>query len=416
MRKTLPKTGRTWEALESDMLEMRKRDVDWRRGRLPYFVWYGGDDLFEVQKRSYAMFMQENGQGAGKAFVSLQRMEEEIIDFTAGLLHGAQAVGHVTSGGSESIFVAMKAARDWARATRPKVERPEIVLPFSGHPTFDRAAQYLGLRTVRVPTGRDWRADPRAMEKAISSDTIALAASAPCFPFGVIDPIDELDRLARAHRLWLHVDACVGGYTAPFVKRLGYPVPEFDFALPGVASLSADLHKYGFCAKGASTVLYRDPDLEKYQPFDFADWPMGRFTNPNVASTRPGGSIASAWAVMNYLGEEGYLRLNSRLMTMRDRYMDGINAIEGLRIRGEPHLMVISYASEDPALDILAVGDELSRRGWYVGRQTRQPGIVLGLSVPHEAVVDEYLADLAASVASVRRTGARGSVGAPTTY
>ncbi len=314
MRQTLPNTGRSWESIEADMLQMRQRDVDWRRGRHPFFIWYGGDDVFEIQKKSYTMFMQENGGGAGRAFMSLKQMEDEVIDFAAGLFQGPDAFGHITSGGSESIFVAMKAARDWARATKPQIKEPEVILPFSGHPTFNRAAEYLGLKIRRVPVDADSRADSGAMERAISPNTIALAASAPCFPFGVIDPIDRLSDIAQAHRLWLHVDACIGGYSAPFAKRLGYPIPDFDFILPGVTSISADLHKYGFCAKGTSTVLYRNGEFEKYQPFDFNDWPMGRFTNPNVASTRPGGSIASAWAVMNYLGVDGYMRLNARLM------------------------------------------------------------------------------------------------------
>lgn len=410
MRKVLPNSGRPWEALEADMVRMRAQDTDWRRGRLPYYIWYGGDEVAEVQRKSYAMFMQENGVGAGKAFQSLKYMEDEVLEFSASLLGGEDAVGHITSGGSESIFVAMKAARDWARVAKPHIMLPEVVLPFSGHPTFNRAGEYLGLRIVRVPVGRDFRADPVAMERAISTNTIALAASAPCFPFGVIDPIEQLSACAQAHHLWLHVDACVGGYSAPFVRELGYPIPKFDLALPGVTSISADLHKYGFCAKGTSTVLYRNEEFERYQPFDFYEWPMGRFTNPNVASTRPGGSIAAAWAVMNYLGKDGYLRLNKRLMVMRDKYIAGVNAISGLRVRGEPHLLIISYSSEDPNVDIMAVVDEMANRGWYVGRQAKPPGIMIGLSIPHEAVFDEYLADLAEATDMVRRTGAKGQV------
>jgi sphinganine-1-phosphate aldolase len=416
MRKTLPKAGRPWETLEHDMDVMRADDADWRRGRLPYYIWYGGDDIFEVQKKSYTMFMQENGVGAGRAFQSLKHMEDDVIDFAADLLRGNSAVGHITSGGSESIFVAMKAARDWARATKPNISRPEFIVPYSAHPTFNRAGEYLDLRIVRIPVAQDWRANPRAMADAISPNTIALAASAPCFPYGVIDPIDEISSCARERGLWMHVDACVGGYSAPFVRELGYPIPDFDFSLPGVISISADLHKYGFCAKGASTVLYCDRDYEKFQPFDFDEWPMGRFTNPNVASTRPGGSIAAAWAVMNYLGRDGYLRLNKRLMIMRDRYIAGVNAIEGLRVRGAPHLLIISFSSEDPGVDIMAVADAMTLRGWYVGRQAVPPGILIGLSLPHEAAIDTYLSDLKAATATVRKTGARAKADLRITY
>jgi sphinganine-1-phosphate aldolase len=415
MRSQLPKSGRGWQDIEQEMSELRRGDVDWRHGRAPFYIWYGGDDVFDVAKKAYTMFMQENGGGT-KAFGSLKQMEEGVLDFAAGLLNGPDSVGHITSGGSESIFVAMKAARDWARANKPHIKRPEVVAPFSAHPTFNRAAQYLDLTVTRIPVAADFRADVAAMEKAVGENTIAVVGSACCFPFGVIDPIAELGALAFRNKLWLHVDACIGGYSAPFVKRLGYPVPDFDFSVPGVCSISADLHKYGFCAKGTSSVLYRNADLEKYQPFSFDEWPQGHFANPNVASTRPGGSIAAAWAVMNYLGEEGYMRLNDRLMKMRQRYIDGINAIDGLHVQGKPHLLMVSYAADPGGPDILAVGDELAAKGWYVGKQAKPHGILLGLNVLHEPVVDEYLGNLTDAVAAVRKSGRKGDPGAVSTY
>ena len=416
MRKTLPKQGRSWEDIEQEMLRFRDDDVDWRRGRMPFQVWYGGDDLFDIQIKGYTMFMQENGGGAGRAFMSLKYMEDGIIDFAAGLFNGPDAVGHITSGGSESIFVAMKAARDWAREKYPQIKKPQVVIPFSGHPTFNRAAEYLGLSITRIPVGDDLRADVEAMARAIGPNTIALIGSAVCFPYGVIDPIGELSAVAKERGLWLHVDACVSGYTAPFCKELGYPIPDFDFSVPGVMSMSADLHKYGFCAKGTSTVLYRNPEFEKFQPFVFDQWPLGRFSNPNVASSRPGGSISSAWALMNYLGYDGYLKLNDRLMKMRQRYMDGINAIDGVRINGSPHSLIITYSAVSDEVDMSAVADELGKREWYVGRLRQPPGILIGLSLPHEAVVDEYLGHLADAVAQVKKTGAKGKVDAPATY
>jgi glutamate/tyrosine decarboxylase-like PLP-dependent enzyme len=212
------------------------------------------------------------------------------------------------------------------------------------------------------------------------------------------------------------VDACIGGYSAPFVKRLGYPIPDFDFSVPAVSSISADLHKYGFCAKGTSTVLYRNKDFEKFQPFEFDEWPQGRFANPNVASTRPGGSIAAAWAVMNYLGDEGYMRLNDRLMKMRQRYIDGINSIDGLYVRGKPHLLMVSFTSDEDGPDILAVAEEMEAKGWYVGSQAKPPGILLGLNVLHEAVIDEYLDHLVSAVNAVRASGRKGDPKAPSTY
>jgi len=415
MRQQLPEHGRAWGDIEQEMRGFASDDVDWRHGRHAFHVWYGGDDLFEIQKKSYAMFMQENGGGAGKTFMSLKLMEDGVIAFTAELLNGPDAVGHITSGGSESIFVAMKAARDWAREHRPQARQPEIVLPFSGHPTFNRAAEYLGLKVTRVPVGADFRAHTAAMTAAISPDTIALVGSAVCFPYGVVDPIRELAAVAVERGLWMHVDACVSGFSAPFCRQLGYPIPEFDFAVPGVISISADLHKYGFCAKGTSTVLYRNPDYGRYQPFAFDGWPLGLFTNPNVASTRPGGSISAAWAVMNFLGRDGYLRLNKELMDTRQGYMDGINAIDGLAINGQPHSLVISASADDAELDMDRVGDVMLDKGWFLGRLKHPKGFLLGLSRPHSAARSSFLSDLAEAV-QCTKNGSSGGGGSRSVY
>jgi len=403
MRQTLPALGRDWEALSAQMTGFASQDVDWRHGRHAFHVWYGGDNIFDIQRKAYTMFMQENGGGAGKTFMSLKRMEDAVIDYAAELLHGPNAVGHITSGGSESIFVAMKAARDWARANLGPIEKPEVVIPYSGHPTFNRAAEYLGLKIVRAPLAADFRADPAAMRAAITKNTIALVGSAVCFPFGVFDPIAEIGALAAERGLWLHVDACVSGYTAPFARELGYPVPDFDFSVPGVTSISADLHKYGFCAKGTSSILYRSAEFERYQPFEFDDWPLGRFANPNVASTRPGGSISGAWAVMNYLGHDGYLSLNKKLMGIRDAYVQEIRAIDGLATIGEPGSLIIAFQARDAAaLDMEAVGLEMLERGWFLGPVKRPSGLMMGLSAPHGPVLPQFARDLQESVESVR--------------
>jgi glutamate/tyrosine decarboxylase-like PLP-dependent enzyme len=403
MRTTLPKTGRDWEALSEEMASFARDDVDWRHGRNAFHVWYGGDDVFDIQRKAYTMFMQENGGGAGKTFMSLKLMEDAVIDYAAGLLRGPDAVGHITSGGSESIFVAMKAARDWARAEIGSIETPEVVIPYSGHPTFNRAAEYLGLKIVRAPLAEDFRASVAAMEKAITPRTIALVGSAVCFPYGVFDPIAEIGALAQERGLWMHVDACVSGYTAPFARELGYPVPDFGFDVPAVTSISADLHKYGFCAKGTSTVLYRNPEFERYQPFEFHDWPLGRFANPNVASTRPGGSISGAWGVMNYLGHDGYLRLNRTLMGIRDDYVREIRAIDGLEIIGDPGSLIIAFRACDPeALDMEAVGQAMLELDWFLGPVKEPRGLMLGLSMPHGPALPQFARDLRRSVDSAR--------------
>jgi len=332
-------------------------------------------------------------------------------------LQGTSAVGHITSGGSESIFVAMKAARDWARKHKPEITAPEVVIPFSGHPTFNRAAEYLGLTIVRVPVATDLRGDVSAMEAAINTNTIALVGSAVCFPYGVVDPISDLSVLAQRKNLWLHVDACIAGLQAPFARELGYEVPDFDFSLPGVSSISADMHKYGFGAKGSSLVLYANAELASFQPFNFYDWPLGQFSNPNVASTRPGGSIASSYAVMNYLGHDGYLALNKRLMNLRDEIMAGINAIPGLTINSTPHSLIISFGPSDQEnVDGLAIYDEMAKRDWYLGRSYRPRGMMMGISLPHELSKAKLLSDLAECTEQVIRTHQKSDPNAPLTY
>ncbi|WP_179136857.1 pyridoxal phosphate-dependent decarboxylase family protein [Candidatus Entotheonella palauensis] len=337
-----------------------------------------------------------------RAFPSLRQMEDDLIAMALELLHGGeQAVGNLTSGGTESIFMAVKTARDWARAQRPDIDRPEIVLPYSAHPAFDKAAHYLNLHVRRIPVRDDFRADPQAMAAAVTGQTIMLAGSAPCFPYGVIDPIADLSILAQERQLWLHVDACVGGFLAPFVHQLGYPVPTFDFQLPGVYSMSADLHKYGFAAKGASTVLYRDDELRQYQPFACDVWPNGTMVTPTFAGTRPGGAIAAAWAVMHYLGVSGYQAKADTIIRTRQAIAAGIEGIEGLKVWGQPDLGIIAYGSD--SIDIVAVADELRQAGWFIVQTQRPKGIHMMLTPAHAPIVDDYLRDVQAAVNAVRQ-------------
>jgi glutamate/tyrosine decarboxylase-like PLP-dependent enzyme len=404
MAKHLPATGRTWNDLEREMDELRRDDLDWRRGRHAAFIWYATEEIEQVARDAYAKFMTENGLGA-RVFPSLRRMEEDVVAIVAGLVDGDDTVaGNMTSGGTESIFLAAKAARDWARANRPSVSRPAIVAPFSAHPGINKAAHYLGMDVARVPVAEDFRADPAAMSAAITPDTVMLYASAPAYSLGVIDPIAALGRLAQERGLWLHVDACVGGVLAPFVRRLEYPVPEFGFRLTGISSISADLHKSGYAAKGASVILFGDDERRKFAGYEFEDWPSGLYSTPTFPGTRPGGAIAAAWAVLHYLGEEGYLRIAETVMRARDRFIEGLTRIDGLHVWGEPDLWAVAFGAD--GYDILAVADAMNARGWYVGRVREPRGIHLMITPVHAPVIDEYLDDLAACAAEVRRSAA----------
>jgi sphinganine-1-phosphate aldolase len=400
-RSQFPKSGLAPPGLFELMEEARARDVDWRRGRVALYVHYAGDDVLAVAKEAYHRFFSENGLGL-KAFPSLQKFEDDIIAWTGDLLSASpSATGVVTSGGTESIFLAVKTARDWARAEHPEIREPEIIAPISAHPAFDKAAHYLCMNVRRVPLRNDFRGNLPAMAAAISSNTVMIVGSAPSFPHGVFDPICELAMLALERDLWLHVDACVGGFLAPFVRRLGYPIPPFDFAVPGVRSMSADLHKYGFAAKGASVLLLADQSLRRHLVFEFDNWPRGKYLVATFAGSRPGGAIAAAWAVMRYLGVEGYMRLAKSILGARDRLIQGINAIEGLYVVGSPELSVMGVGAR--GLDIFAVSEQMTKKGWFVSTMNDPPGIHLGmLTLAHVEHVQEYLDDLAASAAEVR--------------
>lgn len=407
----LPKTGKTHDELREIMKQARAGDARWREGRMWSLVYYAGDDVLQTAQDAYLMFFSENGLGRN-AFPSLERFEAEVVGMTAGLLCGDQAVGNVTSGGSESILLAIKSARDWARAERPHIAVPEMVLPVTAHPAFDKAAWYFGLKSVRTPVGDDFRADLSAIRRAVNDNTVVIVGSAPAWPHGRIDPIGEMAHIAEERGIRFHVDACLGGFFLPFLRKLGYAVPDFDFCVPGVTSMSVDLHKYGFTAKGASLVLYRDQRGYAYQPFVF-DWPGGRYTSPTMAGTRPGGAVAAAWAVMHYLGEAGYLRIVEKTMKTTEALIRGINAIGGLEVLGKPDMSVFAYGSQ--SLDIYAVADGLSRRGWYVNKQVTPPSIHLKVDPIHERVVDTYLRDVE-MVAKQVVAGEIRSLGAPISY
>lgn len=398
---TLPAQGVARDAVVARMQALRDHDVRWRDGRVWSLVFPAGADVEEVASTAYTMFFGENGLNP-TAFPSLRTFETEVVAMTAALLGGdAQVAGNMTSGGTESILLAVKTARDWARAERPHIKQPEIVACQSVHPAFAKAAHYFGVRLVTPPPRADLRADVDRMAAAIGPSTILLVGSAPAYPHGVVDPIRELARLAADRGLLMHVDACVGGMLLPFARRLGYPVPDFDFSVPGVTSISVDLHKYGYAAKGASVILYRSASLRRHQFFVATGWSGGIYPSPSMTGTRPGGAIAAAWAVMNYLGEAGYLALTDRVMGTAKTLQAGIDRIEGVHVLGNPDMSVLAIASD--RYDIYDIGDELTLRGWHLDRQQFPPTLHLTVMPAHAATAQAFLDDLAAAVAVVRR-------------
>jgi sphinganine-1-phosphate aldolase len=398
----LPATGTPRDELLAGMREAGRADVDWRNGRIWSLVYFAGDDVADLLKEAYTEFFYTNGLGP-TAFPSIRRFEAEVIAMTAELLGGGgEATGNMTSGGTESILMAIKTARDIARAER-SLTAPEMVLPVTAHPAFEKGAHYFDVKPVHIPVADDYRADVKAAREALTDNTVLIVASAPCYPYGTIDPIPELAALASERNIGCHVDACVGGFFLPFLARLGHEVPPWDFSVPGVTSISADLHKYGYSCRGTSTVMYRDGDLRRHQFFTYADWPGGLYGSPTMAGSRPGGAIAAAWAVLNYLGEEGYKRLVARVMETARKLMDGVNAIPELRVIGEPDMSLFSFTSD--AVDIYAVADAMDAKGWHLDRQQMPPKIHVVVTPAHAAIADRFLADLRESAAAVAKDG-----------
>lgn len=396
----IPEKGSSWQEVRDALENAGKNDVDWRDARTAVYVFNPGEDVMQVAKEAYAMYQSENGLGFA-AFPSIGEMEADVVSCGLRLLNGPEdAVGNMTSGGTESIILAVKACRDRARAEGRDVMGAKIVVPRSAHPAFDKAAAYLTLEVVRVPVAEDFTADVAAMERAIDDRTIMLVGSAPCFPYGVVDPIPELGALAESKGLWLHVDACVGGYFAPFARMNGVELPEFDFGVPAVNSISADLHKYGYAAKGASTVFHRSAEQRDFQTFVFDDWPAGGMTTPTVAGTRPGGAFASAWAVMHYLGVEGYREKAKRVCDTREKIMNAIDAIPGLETYGDPRLGLFAYGTQD--VNVFALWAALKAKGWFTGVITEPQGIQLMLSPAHADVADDYVRDLQQALEQLR--------------
>ena len=387
-----PGQGRSAESLLAELRDGRGEDADWRRGRTFSLVYNPADPALERLQEAVALaYLHENYLNPF-AFPSLLRMERDVVAMAADLLHGNAKAGRLSSGGTESIFLIVQAARDHARTERGIAE-PNIVIPETAHPAFAKACHYLDVTEVRVPVGPDGRADVAATAEAMDADTALVVGSAPCYPFGVVDPIEDLAALAAGQGVLCHVDACLGGWLLPFLERLGEPIPSWDFRVDGVTSISADIHKYGWCFKGASLLLHRNEAVQRHQFFIFDGWPGGLYGSATTAGTRPAAPIAAAWATIRYLGEEGYLRLAGQVREAAQAIRDGVGAIDGLHITGDPVPGVLEIAST--TLDMSAVGDVMDDRGWHLDRQ--QGGLHAIISPSHVAVAAEFLADLAAA-------------------
>lgn len=398
-RVRLPRAGSSWEEVERELAALRDQDTPEAFGRLSLYSLKGSSEVQAVCEKAHRMFFSRNALFA-PYLPSVARMQIEVLDMCLGLLNApSEAAANLTSGGSESLYCAIHAARDWAREHLPGAETPEIVAPYSIHAAFDKGCALMGLRLVRVPLARDYRADIAAMRSSITKNTIMIAASAPCWPFGLYDDIPALAELASSKGLWMHVDACLGGYLAPFAEAVGHPVPPWDFRIAGVTSISADLHKYGFAAKPCSTILWNHADLRRHHYQPITNWPCGLYLSEALLGSRPAGAVASAWAVMHFLGQEGYERLARAHLAVAAKLREGVEQIGPFRT-WPSELAVFAFGSDE--IDIRRVVAGMTTRGWFMMGNQEPPLVHMTLDAVSEAVLDAFLADLAQVTAEVR--------------
>jgi len=390
----------------ADLRSMSDRDVRWKDGRVFSLAYSAGPDVHAVAAEALGLYATENGLNTA-AFPSLRQIQDDVVGIVGGWVNAPDgAAGVLTTGGTESLLMAVKAAREFGRRTRDE-HTPNIVMPTSAHAALEKGCHYFGVESRRVDVGPDWRADVDAMEAAIDEHTVMLVASAPQYPQGVVDPVAAIAALAARRSINCHVDACMGGVTLPYLERLGHTVPVWDFRNDGVTSISVDLHKYGYTAKGASVIIHRDRRRRADHAFVTDNWLGGLYGSPAVLGTKSGGPWAAAWAVMQYLGDDGYIRLARTAREATERLVAAIRSTPGLVLRAEPDTTLVAFGTAD-GIDAFAVADVLAERGWYVDRQGPPATLHCTVNAVHEHRIEEFATDLREAVEIVSSNRASG--------
>jgi len=407
----LPDSGMAPDQILEALRSFKSGDADYKGGRIFAYTFFPGDEADAVIKQAYMLYLDENGLDP-TSFPSLVKLETEVVRFVADLLRGGpDAVGNFTTGGTESILLAVKTARDFARAAKPHITRPEVVFPRTAHCAFYKACEYLGLTPVVADFDpRTFRADVDSMRSLITDNTILLMASAPSYAQGVVDPIAEIGQLALEKGLLFHVDACMGGIMLSFLRQMpGYDIPDFDFSVPGVTSISADMHKFGYAAKGASAVVYRSKALRRHQIFANTQSTTYALVNATLLSSKPGGPMAGAWAVSRFLGRQGYEKMFESLMQATRTLVQGINATGDLFVLGKPEMCLFSFASD--TINVFQLQDELARRGWYVQPQFSTPlsphNLHITVTWPNVPNAQAFVDELPAAIQAVKDNPAK---------
>lgn len=406
----IPEKGIERQDILKEMEALKDREESrWKDGFASGAVYHGDEEHIRFLNQVYALNSQTNPLHSD-IWPSISKYEGEIVSMTAGMLGGEKegasvdpgnkVCGVVSSGGTESILLAMKTYRDWAR-DKKGITRPEMIVPVTAHAAFDKASQYFKINIRHIPVDENYRANVSAAREAITRNTVVMVGSAPSFPHGMVDPIEDLSELARQRGIGFHTDACLGGFVLPWAERLGYDVPPFDFSLPGVTSISADTHKYGYAAKGTSVILYRGLSLRRYQYFKATDWPGGLYFSPTFAGSRSGALSAACWAAMLSVGQEGYLEATKRILEIGTKLKKAIRDMPDLFVLGDP-LWVIAFGSK--TLDIYRVMDCMAGKNWSLNGLHKPSCVHLCITLRHTrpGVAERFINDLQSAVAFVK--------------
>ncbi|ORX87269.1 PLP-dependent transferase [Basidiobolus meristosporus CBS 931.73] len=398
---TLPEMGLDEQALRSELQRYRDMGtIDWTAGQISGTIYHAEEKINELSSEAYAIFSQSNPLHAD-IFPGVRQMEAEVISMVLNMYNApSDAGGAMTSGGTESILMACRAYREMGRELKGITE-PEMIVPVTGHAAFDKAADYFGIRLVHVPVDKKtWKVDIKAVKRAINWNTVMIVGSAIGFPHGIIDDVPELAKIAVKYNIPLHVDCCLGGFLLPFMEKAGFTIPPFDFRVPGVTSISCDTHKYGFAPKGSSVIMYASKKTRQFQYFVAQSWTGGIYASPTIPGSRPGALVAGCWTAMTKMGLSGYVDSTQRIVQAAQEIKRGVLAMEDLFVFGDPLVSVVAFGSHN--LNIYAINDAMSSRGWSLNALQNPPAMHIACTLATVPTVDQFLKDLADSVAQVK--------------
>ncbi|KAJ1721395.1 Dihydrosphingosine phosphate lyase [Coemansia erecta] len=398
----IPRQGMTDDQILA-ILQRRQNEagIDWENGRVSGAVYHGGEDLVHLTNQAYAMFNLTNPLHPG-VFPGLRRIEAEVVRMVLDLYNATdECCGTTTSGGTESIIMAVRAHVVWARQERG-IENPNIVVPVTAHAAFDKAAEYFNIEITHIPVDeKSQKVDLKAMRRAINSETVLIVGSSATFPHGAADDLEALSEMAIKYKVGFHIDSCLGSFIMPFLKEAGFPEIICDFRLPGVTSISCDTHKYGFAPKGTSVVMYNSKQMRHYQYFTIATWPGGIYASPTIAGSRSGAVIAGCWAALTKMGRDGYLQHCKDIVGCRIKIQRAIEQMPELFVVGEPASTVVAFSSHKP-VGIYGVMDEMKTRGWDINPLQFPAALHIACTRLTVPVADEFIRDLKESVKMVK--------------